>query len=259
MPVETIFVDNGSVDRTAESVAAAFPDVVVLRRPVNEGQPARNHALRIARGRYRMFLDSDARLTANALPLLVEALDGSPTTGSVVPRLVYPDGRLQLSTRRYPPFMLPVLRFPYVASYFERRPIIRRHLMADDPHDRRRPVEYAINAANLFRAEAQEAVGELDKRIWFGHEDADWCFRIRRAGYTVEYVPEAVVVHHYQRAAAARPFSWHTFRFLLAHFYFQAKWLAHRRQLKRDGARMDQEAGEVAGRPVALADGRSPH
>lgn len=233
-----------------DAIAGAFPEVTVIRRPTNEGVSARNHALRVARGRFRMFLDSDARLTPGALPTLVEALLDSPNTGLVAPRLVYPDGRLQLNIRRYPPFLLPILRFPIFAAFFEPRPAMSRHLMADDPHDRRRRVEYAISACHLFRAEAQAAVGELDDNIWFGHEDADWCFRMRRAGYAVEYVPDAVVVHRYRRTAAARPFSRHTFRFLLAHFYFQAKWLPHRRQLKRDGVAMDREVRDRALEPV---------
>jgi GT2 family glycosyltransferase len=257
--VETILVDNGSTDGTADAVAAEFPEVGLIRRPTNEALPGRNHGLRAARGRHRMFLDSDAELTEGALPALVAALDASPSVGLVGPRLVYPDGRLQLSTRRFPPLALPLLRLPPVAGFFERRPTIRRHLMADEPHDRERPVEYVLGACQLFRAEAQAVAGEIDTRIWFGHDDADWCFRIRKAGFEVVYVPEARVVHRYRRQAAAHPLSVFTARFLVAHVYFQAKWRRHRRALRADGLDMDRKAAaDRAGtmRGWASPDGR---
>jgi len=125
LTLETIFVDNGSTDGSSELVAERFPEVTIIRRPTNEGVPARNHGLRVARGRYRMLLDSDARLTEGALPRAVAVLEADPTIGLVGPRLVYPDGRLQLSCRRYPPLALPVLRRPVLRG--------RRHRPAP-PH-----------------------------------------------------------------------------------------------------------------------------
>lgn len=237
---EVILVDNGSEDGTTDHVCAAFPEVHVVRREVNEGIPARNHGLRRARGRHRMFLDSDARLTAGALPRLVQVLDENPRVGLAAPRLVYPDGELQLSTRRYPSLLLPLLRRPPLNRFFEDGATVRHHLMSDEPHDRMRPVEYVLGACQLFRAEAQWEAGEIDQRIWFGPDDADWCFRIRLAGFDVMYVPDAVVIHDYQRMTAAQPISRAALRHLRAYYYAQAKWLPNRRRLRSEGRAMDE-------------------
>ncbi len=242
LQVETILVDNGSTDGTADAVAERFSEVEMVRLPKNEGVPARNHGLRRARGRYRMFLDSDAQLTDGALPVLVAAVEQSPSVGLVGPRLIYPDGTLQPSTRRYPPLALPVLRRPPLDRFFEHGPTVRRHLMDDDPHDRRRRVEYVLGACQLFRAGAQHAVGEIDRRIWYGPDDADWCFRIREAGFDLVYVPEAEVIHRYRRTSKSRQLSKLALRFLVAHFYFQGKWWRHRRRLMAEGKEMDCEA-----------------
>src|SRR5205823_4217892 len=86
--LQTIVVDNGSTDGTPEAVAERFSDVVVIRLPVNEVHAARNHGLAIARGRFVMFLDSDARLTEGALEELVRFLEERPQFGMVGPRLV---------------------------------------------------------------------------------------------------------------------------------------------------------------------------
>ena len=246
LQVQCVLVDNASTDGTSDAVADRFPGVEVIRRPTNECLPGRNHGLRAARGRYRMFLDSDAALTPGALQTLVGVLEESPKVGLVGPRLVYGDGRLQLSTRRYPPVFLPLLRRPPLNRFFENRPVIQRHLMADDPHDRRRPVEYVLGACMLFTEKVQAAVGEIDSHIWFGHDDADWCIRIRNAGYDVVYVPEAEVVHDYRRTSASRPFSALALRFLVAHVYFQRKWWSQRRRLRAEGAEMDRHASDTS-------------
>ncbi len=246
LSLETIYVDNGSTDGSADLVAERFPEVTVVRRPTNEGVPARNHGLRRARGRYRMLLDSDARLTEGALPLAIAVLEANPGIGLVGPRLVFPDGRLQLSCRRYPPVALPLLRRPPLARFLEDGPTVRHHLMADDSHDEQRQVEYVLGACQVFRAEAQRAAGEFDPAIWYGHDDADWCFSIRMAGYTIAYLPEAVVVHDYRRSTAVKPLSVRSFRMLKAHVHFQRTWWHHRRRLIAEGRQMDLEVATAS-------------
>jgi GT2 family glycosyltransferase len=241
LALETILVDNGSTDATADSIAREFPDVRLVRLASNEGVPARNHGLRRCRGRYRMFLDSDAQLTEGALPTMVDRLERMPRVGLVGPRLVYPSGELQLSVRRYPPLAMPLLRLPGLRGFFEHRSAIRRHLMAGEPHHRRM-AEYVLGACQIFRAEAQADAGEIDAGIWFGPDDADWCFSMRCAGWDVLYEPDATVIHSYRQASAARPLSRHTARHFGAFFHFHRKWWPARRRLLADGRAMDDRA-----------------
>jgi N-acetylglucosaminyl-diphospho-decaprenol L-rhamnosyltransferase len=240
---EVFLVDNGSTDGTAAAVEEAFPTAQVIRLERNIGVAARNEGLRRARGRLRMFLDSDARLTPGALPELAAYLDASPETGLVGPRLVYEDGTLQLSARRFPPLLLPLLRRPPLGRFFEDSAAVRRHLMADEPHDRTREVEYVLGACQLFTERAQRAAGEIDRRIFFGPDDADWCFRIRCAGLAVVYHPQATVVHAYRRTSAARPFSRVALEQLRAFGRFQWKWRRERARLLQEGREMDARAG----------------
>jgi GT2 family glycosyltransferase len=243
--VETVLVDNASADGTAEAVADEFPDTRVIRLSRNEGLASRNHGLRVARGRLRMFLDSDALLTAGALPSLAAFLEQHPGVGLVGPRLVYPDGTLQLSTRRFPPLLLPFLRRPPLARFFEGGQTIQRHLMAAESHENAREVEYVLGACQLFRDTAQEAAGEIDAWMFFGHDDADWSFRMRLAGFKIAYCPEATVIHDYRRSTAKRPVSSMALRFFWVYYRFQWKWRRERRQLIDEGRRMDERGGTL--------------
>jgi len=247
--VETFLVDNASRDGTAEAVEDAFPNTTVVRLAENEGIAARNHGLRRAAGRQRMFLDSDARLTSGALPELVRFLDENPRVGLAGPRLVYTDGTLQLSSRRFPPLALPLLRRRPLNRLFESSRPVRRHLMADDPHDRTREVEYVLGACQHFTSEAQTAAGEIDSWIFFGPDDADWCFRIRMAGLSVFYYPAATVIHAYRRTSNEKQLSRIAFEQLRAFVRFQWKWRRERRRLIEEGRAMDHRARQIALRP----------
>jgi GT2 family glycosyltransferase len=243
--VETILVDNDSSDGTAEAVAARFPSTQVVRLSRNEGVVARNQGLRRATAPLLMFLDSDARLTPGALAELVSFLRAHPDVGLVGPKLVYPDGRLQLSARRFPPLTLPLRRRPPLNRLFADSRGVRRHLMADDPPTAAREVEYVLGACQFFTREAQEAAGEIDSHIWFGPDDADWCLRIRKAGLRVAYHPGATVVHDYRRTSARRPISKMAVRHFAGFAYFQWKWRKERRRLIDEGSRIDMRGGAL--------------
>jgi GT2 family glycosyltransferase len=248
--VETIVVDNGSTDGTAEALRVTHPDTTVIVLPTNEGGSARNHGLRAAQGRHRMFLDSDALLTAAALAELARFLDARPDVGLVGPRLQYPDGAFQPSARRLPPLILPLLRRPPLSRFFEDGAVVRRHLMLDVDQSRTREAEYVIGAAMVFSRAAQEAAGELDPKIPFAPEDIDWCVAIRLAGYRIAYHPDAVVIHDYRRATARRPLTRASLRHLQGFYYFAYKRRRVRRALLAQGTAMEARGWQL---PPAVA------
>jgi N-acetylglucosaminyl-diphospho-decaprenol L-rhamnosyltransferase len=243
MAIEMIVVDNGSTDGTAGAVGEAFPEARVVRLARNELGAARNHGLRIARGRYRMFLDSDARLTAGALEELTRFLDAHPKVGLVGPRLVYPDGSPQYAARRYPPLLLPLLRRPPLGRFFERGRVVRRY---DDGQRSRHPreVEYLITACVLFSAEAQLATGQMDPAVPFW-EDADWCLSMRAAGYRIAYDPAATAIHSYRRITAQHPFSTDAVRHLVGFLRLRMKWRGGRARLRAQARAIDATDGAL--------------
>jgi N-acetylglucosaminyl-diphospho-decaprenol L-rhamnosyltransferase len=242
LPVQTILVDNASEDDTVAWVGAHHPEVEIVELPANVGVAARDQGLRRARGRFCMFLDSDAALTPGALPAMVAALERNPSWGLLGPKLVYDDGELQLSARRYPPLLLPLLRRPPLGRFFEHGATVRRHLMADADHDRVRAVLYVLGACQLFRTDLARIAGPFDEKVFLGWDDADWCFRIRDAGGEIVYFPEAEVIHSYRRLTAGRPVSRAALKQLRAHARFQLKYARRRKALIRLSHELDRRA-----------------
>jgi N-acetylglucosaminyl-diphospho-decaprenol L-rhamnosyltransferase len=228
---EAIVVDDGSGDGTPEAVAREHPSARVIAKERNEGlTKGRNAALPLVRGRFVLMLDADTEVRPGALPALVAALERDPRIGLVGPRLVYRDGRTQMSCRRWPSALLPLLRRGPLARAMPEPRVHRRHMMLDDPHDRERPVVWVMGAAQMWRRELPALIGTYDERVSsYGGEDLDWCLRVWAAGLEVRYVPEAEIVHVWQQMTRKRLFgraSWLAFRDF---YYLQWKHRALRR------------------------------
>jgi GT2 family glycosyltransferase len=243
VPVEVILVDNASTDGTRAWVREAHSDVRLIELQENLGVAGRDYGLRESQSPYTMFLDSDAALTPGALPTMVTALERHSGWGLVGPRLIYENGTLQRSCRRFPPLALPLLRRPPLDRIFEQRGTVRRHLMADFDHDSTRPVLYLLGACQLFRTRLARVAGPFDDRVFLGWDDADWCFRIRDAGGEIVFLAEATVTHSYRRQTQLHPLSRAALRQLGAFFYFQRLYGPRRKELIELSEELDRRAG----------------
>ncbi len=203
---EVIVVDNASGDGTVEAVRAAFPHVEMIANHQNRGfAAANNQGIRQARGRVVVLLNPDTRVTRDALGRLVRFLDENPAVGVVGPRLVYPDGRTQPSRRRFPTLLTGFLESTVVQDYWRDNRVLRRYYVADRSDDETQEVDWLVGACLAVRREAIETAGLLDERFFLYSEEVEWCWRIRRAGWRVVYLPEATVYHHESASAGQQP------------------------------------------------------
>ncbi len=69
--LEVIVADNASSDGTAEMVRERFPRVRIMRNAENVGASGWNHAMTCARGDWRLILDDDCYIAADALKTAV--------------------------------------------------------------------------------------------------------------------------------------------------------------------------------------------
>jgi N-acetylglucosaminyl-diphospho-decaprenol L-rhamnosyltransferase len=245
VPVQIVLIDNASTDGTVDWIRENEPSVEIVELGENIGVAARRHGLERARADLIMFLDSDAELTAGALPKMVAAFEGNPGWGLVGPRLLDGDGNLQLSCRRFPPRTLPLVRRPPPSWFLDDSALVRRHLMTDVDHIHPRPVLYVLGACQIFRASLAREAGPFPDWIFLGPDDIEWCIRIRDAGGEVIYLPEASVIHRYKRRTRRSPLSRTAFRHLRAFAVFQWRYRKRRRALIGLQEELDRRSAEA--------------
>lgn len=220
-PCEIYVVDNGSTDSSRaiiETLRREHPGLIHgIFNTRNLGTTvARNLAFARARGRYLLVVDSDVVVPEETLPILIATLEADPDCALVAPRLIFPDGRPQLSTDRFPSLGRKIVRLLFL-RHLERNTV--------DRPAKATAVDYAIAAFWLARREVLDVVGPLDERFFYAPEDADFCLSIWLAGYRVLYVPRAHAIHDARELSRRGLFN----RFALHHLVGLARYfLKHR-------------------------------
>ncbi len=202
---EIIVVDNTSRDDSVRLVKLNFPSVRLIENNKNVGfAKANNIGIKLARGRCTLFLNPDIVVRQNALDKMINFLKANKNIGIIGPKLLYPNGNLQLSCRSFYNIRTIILRRTFLAKLFPNSKLLKHHLMLEYSHDKIQEVDWVFAACLMVRREVLNEVGYFDEGYRMYFEDVDLCYRMKKAGYKVCYYPEAVVTHHHRRDSAQR-------------------------------------------------------
>jgi GT2 family glycosyltransferase len=193
---ETIVVDQASRDGTAAWLAAEHPDVRVVALSENVGFGAgNNRGAAIARGRWLLLLNSDAFVRPGAIDELVRFGDAHPAAGAVGPKLLWPDGRLQRSCRRFPTVFRLATEYLYLRKLAPRSRVLNGFYCGEFPHDAARRVDWLTGACVLVRRDLYERLGGFDEDFFLYSEEVDLMARAAQLGAETWFDPAAEVVH----------------------------------------------------------------
>lgn len=178
-PPEVICVDNASRDESAMLVVARYPQVQLIRQPVNLGFAGGvNAGIETAQGEVFVLLNQDCIVQPGWWTAVQQALIDHPQFGIVGCTILNADGAVNH------------------AGAFIRRPEAIGVHVTDVGAGQARSVEYVTGAAMAIRRATWEAVGRFDEGFYPAYyEESDYCYRARRKGFDIGYVPEARVVH----------------------------------------------------------------
>jgi N-acetylglucosaminyl-diphospho-decaprenol L-rhamnosyltransferase len=213
---DVVVVDNASSDGSAAMVNHEFPLTTVIASQVNGGFAyANNLGLRRlgfdssttsppVTPRYVLLLNPDTVLPATALATMVAFMDQHPEIGAAGPKLMRPDGSLDLACRRaFPTPEVSLYRMAGLSRLFPRSRVFGRYNMTFADPDQLTEVDAIVGAFMMVRQEAVIQAGLLDETYFMYGEDLDWAYRIKACGWKIYYNPEVTVLH-IKRAASRR-------------------------------------------------------
>jgi GT2 family glycosyltransferase len=203
---ETIVVDNGSSDGSAEMVSNEFPDVKVVQTGSNLGfAKGNNIGIAESRGQYLCLVNSDVDVFPDAIIRLRGLMEEDPSIGIAGPKVSNTDGTPQSNCRNAPTIWNSLCRAFSLDTLFPRYGIFRDGLALFPTGDQPIEVEVLSGCFWFLRRESLQSVGKLDQRFFMYGEDLDWCRRFHDAGWKVVYAPESRVVHHGGASSADAP------------------------------------------------------
>jgi GT2 family glycosyltransferase len=218
---EIIIVDNGSSDNSLAILDEYQSHAIqVIHNIKNSGvAKARNQALKLITGDYVLILDIDTVVNKVALDEMIDFMMKNDDAGLCSCKLISDTGEVQLSCRK-----LPTVRYKVMNLMESRNIKIKanqsQYYLSEMEGNQPFEVDYVIGACQLIRKPAMDKVGFLDERIFFGPEDADFCLRLKLAGWKIMYLPHVSIIHHYQQVSRRNLFSKITWKHLNALIYF---------------------------------------
>ena len=181
-------VDNGSRDGSVEAIRERFPWVRLVPLGENRGFAGGNNAgIRIALNEGAdavVLLNNDTIVFPDfLLPLIWKANEEPRAAGisSVALRMDSPQ----------------VIDAAYLSIYFGHGVVLHHGVnkMPGEGFDTARVIDAGIGCCFLMCADALRDVGLLDEAYFAYHEEVDWCFRARQAGWQIWYQPISALWH----------------------------------------------------------------
>jgi GT2 family glycosyltransferase len=195
LTLRTLVVDNGSTDDTVDLVRG-YARVSCIEAGANLGYAGGINVGRKHAGEYSalLVLNPDVVLEPGALREMFAAL-GDPAVGVVAPMLLDRAGGRYPSLRRFPS-LSRAIGDGLFGSKMNRRPGWLSEIVWDEAsYGRRHAADWATGAALLVSAACDRAMADWDERYFMYSEEVDYATRARAAGFRLEYVPAARILH----------------------------------------------------------------
>jgi GT2 family glycosyltransferase len=149
---------------------------------------------------YHLVLNPDVYFDTSVLSELYQFMEGNPLIGQVMPRVLYPDGRLQHLCKLLPTPKTLIMRrfFGFFHKSLKRENQV--YELRSFGYDKILDVPFLSGCFMFLRVEALKKVGLFDERFFLYTEDTDLTRRIHQHYRTV-YYPNTTIYHHHARGS----------------------------------------------------------
>ncbi len=203
---EIVLVDNASPNDNPDEFLKLFPGIKLIKSTENGGfAKGNNLGIAAARGDVILLLNSDTVLTEDSISLALAELKRHEPIGPLGVRLVYPDGKLQHTARRFRSIrneLLDLARPLLKLLPYEKRSdlMLNQYFYGD----RNTWCDWVSGAFFMFHRQMLDKMPEhkLDERYFMYGEDQLWCLQAQQMGYPGYYYAGTTVTHIHAASTA---------------------------------------------------------
>jgi GT2 family glycosyltransferase len=205
---EIVIVDNNSKDIVKRSW---FKDLnsklnlkIVLNKENKGFGTANNSGLNKSEGEYILFLNSDTLIHDNVFFEMVQWIKANKNVGVVSCALKNADGSLEGSGGYFPTlskvfaWMFFLEDIPFLDTLIKPfHPVHGQSFIysGTKQFEKKRKQDWVTGAFMLIPEKVLNKVGAFDEDYFMYTEEVDLCFRIKKAGYLIWYLPEWWITH----------------------------------------------------------------
>ncbi len=183
---EVIIVDNKSPNDDPGIIKELYPNVILYESQLNWGfAGGNNQGIMRAKGEYVLLLNNDTIVDPNFLEPLVETLENNPQIGAVSPKIRF----------FYDPEIIQYAGFFPINRLTVRNASVGFRERDKGQYDKNRETAYAHGAAMMVPMRVIKEIGLMSYIFFLYYEEADWSYRILKAGYKIWYVSNSLVYH----------------------------------------------------------------
>lgn len=196
--LEIIVIDNDSKDDSVSLLKKNFPNIKLIQNKKNVGfAKANNHGIRQANGNYVLLLNPDTLVDTDTLIEVVSFMDKNASVGIITCRVELPNGTLDdASHRGFPTPWNAFCHFLGLAKLFPNNIFFNGYHLGFKDLNQVHEIDSCAGAFMLIRKKTGEDVSWLDEDyFWYG-EDIDFCYRVKKAGWKIIYVPKVKILHY---------------------------------------------------------------
>ncbi|MCF0197678.1 MAG: glycosyltransferase family 2 protein [Bacteroidaceae bacterium] len=187
---EIIVVDNHSAGNDAEVIAAAHPEIQIIRSTRNLGFAGGNNlALPHAHGQYLFFINNDTIVHTDGFGALIQRFKENPGIGMLSPKIRFWGEPTVIQYAGFTPLSRITLRNKGIGCGEQDH----------DQYNQAQETAFAHGAAMMVPTEVLRKVGSMYEGYFLYYEELDWAEAIRRNGYKIYYDPACVIMHKESR------------------------------------------------------------
>lgn len=188
---EIFVVDNNSQDGSIEAIEKEFPQINIIKNTANTGFGAANNiAIKRAKGKYILCLNTDTLLINNAIKIMYDFMEKEDSKNiAVCGGTLYNENSNYIMSYANFPNLLNSLSFSWILKRLF--PMIRNKKEPTNIKE----VDFITGADIFFRKSILDKVGLFDETFFMYAEEVDLCKRIKNEGYSIKIIPQAKIIH----------------------------------------------------------------